>query len=734
MYTQDIEDSLSDLIIKYRVDRFFPRFQKRQKAIQYLTGYFARYEKQQLVLVASCETDSLYIQEDFLVKESQVLYYDQITQEEIEEIKSTQKKVIVVSYYKRREMISFFQNHNIEAYSVYDYLAAKNLILEGNYYDVFGEEYCGFVDGQDTFDYQEIDMNAMFFYDRRCYEISQEEAVEEFYLSRMIFDCVYSKNFPLAEQYIQEYAKRNFPDADQYQQFLLELNTLLEKIKKSLKDRKQEDVVIFWLDQLEYREDEDMPFLKSLKNKGLNFENAYTVTPYTHSTARVLFTGEYIVDDRSYERWIDKKSHFIKNIEKQGYRFKFYTYLEEVENSVKGRITQNRYTPLSEICWNVFRDMLKTPSPLCVVIHELPHTHSPYVSFGLSQNYYSHKEVSGQILSDLDIKIRGIQRKESRKYTDDVLRYFDGWLSPAALKIFMSDHGSTMYNRWHTIFRVVQEKIQPQEIKEIFSYINFETLIFKLLNEEYDLSCILSHYAFVQDVDYYDMDHLKAVLLTAKPRLHSTFGYKGVVTEKDQYIRYNDGRTEYINLHSGQERVTEERETYLSNLVTEYPKELIAEDKFKYSRNIYRTFERYYERCGEFEHKKRKLVKDLFSSFEKDSIVAVAGDEWHILRMWFTLEWSQRNNIDYIICWNKTCMASRLGVKIITPDECRQYKIDTIVISSFEQEELWDREIRENIEEVNLVRLYQYLSGQGVVCNEPYYWEEVLPEDVVWEE
>ena len=122
-----------------------------------------------------------------------MLYYDQMTQEDMEEIKNGHKKAVVVSYYKRREIISFFHNHSIEADSIYDYLATKNLILEGNYYDVFGEKYFRFTNGSDTFDYREIDMNAMFFYDRRCYEVSQEEAMAEFYLARMIFDCVYTK-------------------------------------------------------------------------------------------------------------------------------------------------------------------------------------------------------------------------------------------------------------------------------------------------------------------------------------------------------------------------------------------------------------------------------------------------------------------------------------------------------------------------------------------------------------
>ena len=59
---------LDDLIIKYKIDRFHPRFVKKRKAIQYLTEYFSKYEGQTLILIVSCETDGVYIQEDFFIK------------------------------------------------------------------------------------------------------------------------------------------------------------------------------------------------------------------------------------------------------------------------------------------------------------------------------------------------------------------------------------------------------------------------------------------------------------------------------------------------------------------------------------------------------------------------------------------------------------------------------------------------------------------------------------------
>ena len=102
--------------------------------------------------------------------------------------------------------------------------------------------------------------------------------------------------------------------------------------------------------------------------------------------------------------------------------------------------------------------------------------------------------------------------------------------------------------------------------------------------------------------------------------------------------------------------------------------------------------------------------------------------------MWFALEWRQKNKIDYIIDCDSQCIASRTGVPVITPEDMRNKKIDTIVISSWEHEEDWYQELIQETKETNIIRLYKYLEDQGVSCSRAFYWEEIHFCDVVWEE
>ena len=53
-------------------------------------------------------------------------------------------------------------------------------------------------------------------------------------------------------------------------------------------------------------------------NISMDFMNAYTVTPYTHATAKTLFAHKYVVDDRSYKLKVDHESAFIQLIKDRG--------------------------------------------------------------------------------------------------------------------------------------------------------------------------------------------------------------------------------------------------------------------------------------------------------------------------------------------------------------------------------------------------------------------------------
>ena len=737
---RNINDALEKIIEKYEIDRFHPRFSKKRKAVQCLKEYFSDYEDESLILIASCDTDSDYVEEDFSLKRARVFQFDELDPNSFHDIKNSGNVVVIVSYYKRREIKSLLSVYGINAVSIYDYLFTRGIQLEGNYYDIFSEEYDGCFSEAKTINYKEIDMNGIFFYDRRCYEIAQDEAVAEMYLARMIFDCIYVKDFMLTRQYIEEYIAKKFTYAERYCQCLSEIEGLLEKIKTALAERNKDDVIIFWLDELEHGDDKEMPFLRSLSDNSIDFENAYTVTPYTHSTAKVLMTGRYTVDDKGYQQIVDRNCSFIKQIENRGYSFKFYTFLREVDRTVKGKCIYNGngHATLSEMCWNVLCDLVDNSAPICSIIHEVVHTHPPYISFGLTQSLYAYIEVPWRIPDTNEMKIRQIQNVESCVYTDKVLKFYNEIIPSQTLKIFMSDHGHSVLDRWHTIFRIVQKDIRTLKIKKIFSYINFEKLVLMLVDnkKEIDFDAILTDYAYIQDIDVYNKKYLKIILNSNIKLLTKQFflGYKGIITETDQYIRYNDGSVQYMNRNASGKKLTKERELYLSSLVSEYPKNLIEDNKFKYSRYVYQTFSNYYRRNGMYENKKRYLVKKLFDDFSEQDVVAIRGGGLHTLGMWFALDWEQREKIRYIIDKNKECQASLLGVEIISPELLSQKKIDQIVISSFDYEKDWYEELKNIVEGIKIIGLYKYLGDCGIWCDRSYYHEEITYEDVAWEQ
>ena len=106
----------------------------------------------------------------------------------------------------------------------------------------------------------------------------------------------------------------------------------------------------------------------------------------------------------------------------------------------------------------------------------------------------------------------------------------------------------------------------------------------------------------------------------------------------------------------------------------------------------------------------------------------------HTIGMWTALDWPQRNKIAYIIDCNKECIASRLGVEVIGPDEIIEKKIDAIILSSLDYEDIWYQELKEQVKDVQIIKIYGSLKEQGIICNGSFYWEDICVEDAVWEE
>ena len=60
--------------------------------------------------------------------------------------------------------------------------------------------------------------------------------------------------------------------------------------------------------------------------------------------------------------------------------------------------------------------------------------------------------------------------------------------------------------------------------------------------------------------------------------------------------------------------------------------------------------------------------------------------------------------------------------------------VSHIVISSFEYEDQWTKELIEQEGDIKVIGLYQELRRRGVYCNDAFYHKEYIKEDIVWEE
>ena len=142
---------------------------------------------------------------------------------------------------------------------------------------------------------------------------------------------------------------------------------------------------MIWLDQVEYGEEQEMPYISSLDKDSVVFENIFSVTPYTDPTVAVLFSKKRVIEEESYKiNDINKlNSSFIKELEKEGYQFVYYGITPYFSGEYMGSLYVTNYSVITEMFWHNIIDNLDSDKKVFSVIHSITHTHDPFVSFGL---------------------------------------------------------------------------------------------------------------------------------------------------------------------------------------------------------------------------------------------------------------------------------------------------------------------------------------------------------------
>ncbi len=728
----DIDYELNNIIIKYNLHMHNKRFENYILAKQLINQLISHYLKSNKVLLVSTdETDFKFVRQDIKDDESvSIIQVNIDDKNNIEELSLVDDSfIIIISYKWYRELLNELYLRNISAIALYEYFTLNGLELDYEYYDIFGGMHHINSTGEKSSDFIHFNIYNTIFYDKKALKITDNMKLKEIYMQKIIFDYLYCRDFISVEEYIDQYISNKYTMYEDYKNAWYEINMLIYKIKHSISQRKNKDIIMFWLDALEYGEHKDMTFLNNIYKNTLIFENAYTVTPYTHSTIKTIFCSKKVVDDRSFKIpcVTAKNSPLISSLKEKDIRFKYYGYSNQFGKDLKSRYVITRSTPASKIYWNMLNDIINTKETTFNLLHEVYETHFPFVSGNIDTDRLIWKDA---MLGDEPVSIND-QQLMSRNYIDKQLEFYSSLLPKNAIKIYMSDHGHTKYGKFHTVLKVQHRKYKSKQYKELFSYIDFNRLIEKLIDyDNQSFSDLFRKYVQIQDIDYYFEKAIKAAIQKDAFDCDTLFGYRGVITSLHTYIRYNHGEEVYFNNENNSQKITLEMIDYLRELTGEYRINIKEEEKFKYTLYSYKVLENYMKRNSEFENNKKRIINDLFSKLDKKHNLAIRMGGEHTLKLFWALNWENKKKINYIIDTDVNCIASRLGIRVVHPSEINKYPIDTIVISSFKYRNEMKNELNINNDQYLVVDLYDYMEKSDVYCNKAFYLYEINKEDI----
>lgn len=416
-----------------------------------------------------------------------------------------------------------------------------------------------------------------------------ERTYKEYCLTELIRIYLSIRDFENAFKYMDEYIENGYSQYD-FRSMKADIEMFLQEIKKKLANDKRRNIIIRWFDALRYDEWDKMSYLNQMSEQGIKFKNAYTVMPYTSATMRTMLTGKYPIDDKIYEinRFDENTCGLLKDLGERGYQFRIVDYARFTKHFDGKYVTHKslpeNFTVYPLLEWTGICEIIESDpqEKMCLLIHELPETHLPYVG-GEASVYNSFYSISDGTTLQNNFWTSGVkvQIEESRRYVDNIFRFYKSLESDSAVDIYMSDHGKfghygkrervTDYENVHICLAVNGKEITPACEEKIFSLINFRQLIqYAIQPSELTKKSFLSEYAVIQQLPVYDASAARR-FLTQQLDLEGLMQTTGIITDRDMLQEFSTGKKEYyllIDLNEDKSDVPEyqERISYLHDL------------------------------------------------------------------------------------------------------------------------------------------------------------------------
>lgn len=543
---------------------------------------------------------------------------------------------------------------------------------------------------------------------------NDQEQDKNIILEKLFFISLLMKNFVRAEEWYLQLCTENI----KWKSVWEEIATLLNRIKVQLEKKSNKHIIIYWLDHLPYEYAKDLPYLKSRRNHSAYFENAYTVTPFTHPTAKTMFCGINQMDNLGYKvKQITKQnSDILRVLEQRGYKlFVISKYFENYFEGAQEACGLRKREACSSIFWNLWQGVLDADEPTVFIAHALVETHSPTI------NTFS---------DNLKIETKEERLIQGAREFDIQLEFYDNTLGKSPYRFYLSDHGMWLFGkRYHTFLQVYHHDWEEQKIDKLFSLLDFSSLFQGVLEKQkIDVSSWDRDYAPLCDVAYYNKKMIGEILKKKDIYFPFYLAYKGVVTNKYIYIRFDGGYEwlvekdnilfePFIFEDTVRTKEQEEQLKELRRIVGVAPKDYINDEKFMYSKYLSRAFDNV--RCTVNEMK--KLLNDAFLEYGEASI-AIRSGGYHSLYLYHSLNMESRKKIGAIIDANENCMCAKLGLPVYSPSDILPQNISNILLSSYLHLDDLKKEATSNFSNYEIIDIYDCFQQHGIQIENDFFF------------
>ena len=702
------DKALNNIICKYDLGADYPQFRKMLCAKELILDWMEKTvrEHKKILCIGVNKDDINFF--SFLSKEySGNFSYVEFGEGKIDKTLSEGCDMIWVISLKAVYLTYCLKKNEIEYIDVYDELQKYGLIFEIECYRLVRMQVEGMVNQPAAENIQ----TEIFRLELKQEVSSTKE--KEFYLRQRYFLALYLRDFVYAEKVLAELLEIEGVD-NKYIKSWNEIQEILEKIKDTLSRRTKKDIIMVWMDALGYDEVENMPYYEHLKETCVDFDNAYTIMPFTRETARTIFLGTKVIDDEDYKiGHIDREnSKLITYLESSNYLVKIASGVMPLfDNSLRGNSYTEHSSAISRILWDCLCCILNAEQPLFFLAHSFAEIHDRlYVSMELA-----------------DIRALGNGYHHGKKTLDWQLEYYMNFIGKEAVLIFMSDHGTNgnINIRSHANLTIKGKNYKHKKISGMFSYVNFIDLIREILENREIGEEITTDFVSLQELPGYNRTVVREIVNGTIPLCNLYAGYRGGVTKDYIYFKLNTGNERLLLRNSRKmqwdyfsfEDVIEDDSQleYFRNMVKERMVDVYSDEKFTYARYLYKLI----DNCRKFTIQSNNIINTLFDSLREGNVALRMGGE-NTVALYSILSMENRDKIVCCIDHNEECLAARVGIPVYSPDQINELNVKYIVLSS----NRWLEELKEEAKKyrsgIEVVDLFGYLAEQGIYYEEHF--------------